>query len=219
MNYSKKEQQIWERWITIEDYHNYPQLADSLADFEGSHLLCYVYIDHDAGTTLDVVKIFNKVDDKIEFTESLIDKQIRVIMRYSDFSEIPYEILSDTSLGNFELIKPQHLKFYDRDDLIDFRKHDTVNYFRAEGYPDDIQILLFSENDYNNPELVWGRVEKYNITTYIGVAILLVQPHQNFGINKNEPLAFALRTFKEKLAIIGIVDGEKAKTKPWWKIW
>ena len=74
-------------------------------------------------------------------------------------------------------------------------------------------------NDNLNPELVWGRVEKYNIANYIGVAILLVQPHQNFGINKNEPLGFALRTYKEKLAIIGIVDNEKAKKKPWWKIW
>jgi peptidase E len=64
MTDSKKEQQIWERWITIENYDNYPELAHSLADFQGSHLLGYVYIDHDAGTTLDLVKTLTKLTIK-----------------------------------------------------------------------------------------------------------------------------------------------------------
>ncbi|KFF19458.1 hypothetical protein [Flavobacterium hydatis] len=221
MNKPKKENEIWGQWITINNYQNYPALVNMLADFVGDNILGFVYIDHVAGTTLEVVKLFNNVDDEIVFTDSPRDKEIRVIIRHAQFSQTLFQVIEDKFLGDYELVKPLYIESYDRDDLTEFRRDETLDPFRAEGFPDDIKILLLSKDNDTTPELVWGRIIKYNHLNKTGISQLMVQPNQDFGINKNEGLAFTMTEVEDEVWIIGIIIDKKVKieSKPWWKIW
>ena len=224
MSKPKKDKEIWGQWIKIENFRNYPELADNFTDLSGDNILGYVYIDYTAGITLDVIKLFNRTDNKIEFTDTLSDKEIRVIIRYAQFAKTDYEIVKDNFLGDYEFIEPSHIKIYERDDLTDFRNNETFDIYRAEGFPDDIQIILFAsanDDDKFKPELVWGRVEKYSSADNLGFYNLLVQPHQNLGINKNERLSFTLMKVDNKTRVVSIANPleRKKESKPWWKIW
>jgi len=224
MDKQQKENEVWGQWITIDNYRNYPALINTLADFAGDNILGFVYIDHVAGTTLEVVKLFNNVDGKIEFTDSPLEKEIRVIIRYAQFSQTHFQVIHDRFLGDFEFTKPSYIESYNRNDLTEFRNNEAFDIYRAEGFPDDVQIILFANADVDDkfePELVWGRVEKYSNADKLGFYNLLVQPHQNLGINKNEKLPFKLMNVDDKIRIVSIATliETKKESKPWWKIW
>jgi hypothetical protein len=219
MSKPENDREIAGQWITIENFKNYSALANSLTDLTGDHILGYVYIDHAAGLTLDIIKLFNRNDHKIEFTDTLRDKELRVIIRHAQFSETSYQVVKGDSFGDYELVKPSHLESYDRDDLTNFRNDEALDSFRAPGFPDDIQILLIQDDEDSRPELVWGRIEKYTRSNHTGICHLMVQPHQNFGINKNDALAFALTELEDKMWLLGLIENPKVKDKPWWKIW
>lgn len=218
----KMERQIWEQWITIDNYRNYPLLTKVLTDFAGDNILGYVYIDHSEGITLDVLKLFNRNNGKIEFVDDPLEKKIRIIVRQAQFINTDYSIIEAKHFNDFELFKPQYLKLYEKENLTDFRKNEMFDVYRADGFPDDIQILLVTDDDKMKPELVWGRVENYNNTDNIGNCHLLVQPHQAFGININDNLNFSLLEVGNKMWVLGILDEktkQKTEKKPWWKKW
>ncbi|WP_435523651.1 hypothetical protein [Chryseobacterium indoltheticum] len=111
--------------------------------------------------------------------------------------------------------RPYYLDVYERKDLESFRTDQDYDKFRTPGFPDDIQVLLIDNK--NSPELIWVRVEDYNLDNKTGSSKLIVQPHQNFNLNKNDDLVFKLMEINNSPYPVGIIDNKPEKK--WWKFW
>ena len=184
-----------------------------------------MYIDHTAGITLDVLKIFDIQDEQIIYRESPSDKNVRVISRLDGIIKSKeIHILPDEQIEELELKIPEYLSIYERPDLMTFRLDETFHKFRADGYPDDVQFLLLPKGDLK-PELVWGRVEQYE-NGFMSCK-LLNQPHQNFGLKINDILKVSLQSIDGDEYLVYEIEAikknspksNKTTQKPWYKFW
>lgn len=206
------------KWVRIHGISD--ALRKALSGFEGDNVFGYVYIDHNAGLTLEVVKIFTLENDKVIYQESPPDKQTRVICRLDAIiSSSETHILSAEDVNNLQLELPYSLDSYQRNDLEEFRNTEEFHPFRGEGYPDDIQVL-FPPIGKLKPELIWGRVKKYEngkITFQ-----LLNEPHQNFGLNIHNTATAILQSIEDDTYIVCEITSEntptlQVKKKKWWQ--
>ncbi|SNR15370.1 hypothetical protein [Tenacibaculum jejuense] len=221
MQLKKIHTEIANKWIEIRGISN--ELKNVLHDFEGDNLVGYVYIDHTAGITLDVIKIFDIKNDQLVFRESPADKGTRIISRFHGIiNSKKISVLSEESINELNLKAPEYLSVYERFDLEEFRLNNRIHKFRAEGYPDDVQILLLPNNPFQ-PELVWGRVEKLE-KDYLTCNILN-QPNQNIGINENDLVKATVKTLNENEYIVCVIESNsesnlyKTNNRSWWKFW
>jgi len=72
------------KWTIIKNAKN-TDLKNSISGFIGNNILGYVYIDKQTGITLDVYYLFDFSNPIIQITDSLIDKKIRLMLRYGSF--------------------------------------------------------------------------------------------------------------------------------------
>ncbi|WP_420572255.1 hypothetical protein [Kordia sp.] len=213
--------QLANRWIRINNLdENFTRL---LGEFTGTHLFGYVYIDHTAGITLDVIKLFDVIEDDIVYRKSPLEGDTRIISRFSDFIDAgEIIILNEEGVVNFDLQLPNDImSVYAKPNLEPFRTSEVFHQFRAEGFPDDIQVLLPPIGNLQ-PELIWVRVEAYE--NDIISCELLNQPHQNFGININDTITASPQAVGDDYYIVGHISPQQAasqitKNKKWWKFW
>ena len=122
--------------------------------------------------------------------------------RFLKFVTCNFEILNDNFVVKHNLIPPNYLKSYEMGKLQSFRINKVFDDYRTDGFPDDVQVLLLSQNDSKKPELIWARVEEYNETDNKGSCNLIVQPKQKFGLKINENIDFSLKTYFLRIEII-----------------
>lgn len=219
---SKTNSQIWNQFIIIKNLTQNQILSSLLKGYEGENILGYIYIDHEEGITLDILKLFSENNGEFEIKKDLIKDKSRAILRFAQFTNIDFSIADIETLTKFETELPDYIKSYERMDLIDFRKEEKFKKFTAPGFPDDLQILLIKQNSKNKPEQIWGKVEEYDAIEKIGRAKLMVQPFQNLGINKGEKILFKLLEINENESHpVSIIQpqSENTRVKKWWEFW
>ena len=209
------------RWLRIDGLS--PAFKKLLGEFEATHLFGYVYIDHTAGITLDVIKLFDVVEDDIVYRKSPLDENTRIVSRFENFMQAgEIQVLSDEEVTAYDLHLPHDImSVYTKPQLEQFRASEMFHQFRAEGFPDDIQVLLPPIGDLK-PELIWVRAEEYE--NDIVTCQLLNQPHQNFGINMNDTITASPQAVGDDYYIVGHISSQQAsqqitKNKKWWKFW
>ncbi|WP_111684155.1 hypothetical protein [Winogradskyella tangerina] len=200
-------------WIKVLNFQN-QNLNKDHSNFFG-----YTYIDHEAGLTVDALKFFKIENDSIQITEDAIATNQRTILRseaLNKASEVSYA--TEDEIKEFNLNVPDYLKIYSKPKLELFREEKLFDEFRAQGYPDDVMVLLPPHKDIR-PEQVWLRVEEYSPENKIIGGTLLNQPHQNFGVNKNDVLIAVYTEIKGDAYLIASIDFEKIPKKKKWKFW
>lgn len=206
-----------DQWVKITGISQ--PIKKVLPEFETENVIGYVYIDHEAGVTLDIIKLFEIQGEEIVFQESPADKNIRVICRLNGILQSDQiDILSEELIEKYQLEKPEYLHIYERKDLEVFRQIEDFHPFRAEGYPDDLQILL-PPTETLQPELIWGRVEKFEngkLTCQI-----LNQPRQNFGVKLNDLVQASPYVINDEKYLVCELESQSQPEpkKPWWKFW
>ena len=223
MNVKELHTHLGNEWVKIIGISD--ELKRVLTGFEGDNLFGYVYIDHTAGITLDVIKLFDLENDNIVYKESPSDKETRIISRLEGIIKSKeIHILSDEQIDEFELNTPDYLSVYDRPDLAEFRAESAFHEFRGDGYPDDVQVLILPTGNFK-PELIWGRVENYEDSVL--TCNLLNQPHQKLGLKINDTIQVVLQNFEDENYLVCVVEspqgnernsGQSSK-KPWYKFW
>ena len=206
---------IMNKWVRIGGFSD--GLQKALHDFEGANLFGYVYIDHTAGVTLEVIKLFDVKEEELIFKTSPIDKNIRVICRLDAIvKSAELFMVSEEELKKYNLVYPEYLSGYERNDLNAFRLKKEYHAFRGEGYPDDVQVLLMPANEQLQPELIWTRVEQHENGQIKGR--LLNQPHQNLGVQLNDMISASFQEMNGKHYITCELK-DTPKKKKWWKLW
>lgn len=206
---------IRDQFLIIKNFKQNPLLSALLQGYEGENLIGYTYIDHEQGITLEILKLFTENNEGLITTKDLVADQSRAILRFEQFSEMDFEIAGAENVKSLQTELPGYLKDYQRNDLESFRTEKAYDKFRTPGFPDDIQILLIDNK--NSPELIWGRVESYDKESKTGISTLIVQPHQNFNLNKNDDLIFKLMMINDQQYPVGIIENKPKKKR--WKFW
>ena len=112
MNLKEIHTHIWNKWIKILGICD--ELKKVLSVFKGNNIIGYVYIDHTAGITLDVIKIFDIKGKEIIYRGSTTDKNIRVISHLDGFiTSEEIHILPEKQINKLELNTPEYLPVYE----------------------------------------------------------------------------------------------------------
>ena len=174
------------KWIMIKDISK-TNIYKSVSDFKGNNIIGFFYVDNTAGVTLDVVCLFDYVNDNISITENLLEKKIRVMLRYSSFKDLDIELFETDQISTLGLTKPIWISSYEyeSEDLITTRKDRQLDKYRHDDYPDDIKVLLIHQG--LQPETVWCRLEK-TISDGFYICRLINQPNQDFKISNGEQI-------------------------------
>ena len=124
-------------------------------------VLCYGYVDKQAGLTYDILAFVLYVDGEY----SIIGEDRTVSMKvraetYKDIEVIPIKnrALLERFKDRIEIIENV---YYCGDSIELTRKQESIDLFRHPYYPDDVQVFLYKQGF--NPENVWVR-----LTDYIG---------------------------------------------------
>lgn len=214
---------IWDQFIIIKNFKNYPFLSSLLQGFEGENLMGYAYIDHEEGITLDILKLFSENNGTLISGKDLIEDKTRAIVRFEHFSKTNFEIADSEIQQSLNVETPNYIKEYSRDDLAEFRKHEIYQKFSAEGFPDDITVFLIDQTGKHKTENIWVRIKYFDAEKEVGIAKLIVQPFQKLGVNKGDEILFKLVEAKgmgfQPFGFIHKTSTEEVNEKKWWKFW
>jgi len=143
----------------------------------------------------------------------------RTIIRFESLSkQNVITKATEQEIQQYNLIVPDYLKIYNKPKLEVFREEKLFHEFRAPGYPDDVMILL-PPFDGRQPEQVWLRVEEYTPENKMVEGILLNQPNQNFGVNKNERIIALYTPIANQPYLIADINFDKIPKKKKWQFW
>ena len=152
-----------------------------------NRVLCYGYIDHDAGLSLEVLALSSKDSERVHIFEpnSAISSKIRIGAIQDD----NISFVEDRN-GEFRKRFAPQISVLDiyavEEDIQESRKMEVLDIYRSPEYPDDVLVYLLKEG--NKPEACWVRIEGIMNNQIIGT--LLNEPKQNFSYHLGEKIAF-----------------------------
>ena len=150
-------------------------------------VLCYGYIDHEAGLSLEVLALSSKDSEGFHIFES--NSAISSKIRIGAIKDDNISFVEDRN-GEFrKRFAPQisDLDIYAvEEDIQESRKMEILDIYRSPEYPDDVLVYLLNEG--NKPEACWVRIEGLMENQIIGT--LLNEPEQNFSYHAGEKIAF-----------------------------
>ena len=173
------------RWVIAKDLRGI--LTSDRHNAAGEHLVGYPYVDHTNGLSMHV-RLFCAVDSSgdIQPTTDLNSQRVMLIVRYDVLETCEIKPLSTEQISALQLpSEPESLQSYRNLDVEPLRQIDYMHPLRAPGFPVDIEFVLPPRQAGQNPEQVWGRLER-QIDPHHFECELIVQPHQDLGMNRGD---------------------------------
>lgn len=159
--------------------------------YQANGLIGFAYVDHDTGISIRVFALcLIESETTFRVVVPMSDLKKDLILRYGsiDISNV----LDDVQIKTLSLPStPDWLKYYESPQHLKIRARTDLDQFRAPGYFDDVSVILISENQVQNPEIVWVRLEEIEYpNTFRGR--LLNQPNTDFGVSIGECIPILL---------------------------
>lgn len=148
-------------------------------------VLAYPYIDRTAGLTFDVLAPA-RFDDEFVFNDMalLLVQNRRLILRRSSISDAtPVKIpKSDDELAEVyaEHIAMNHEYYSASESVLATRQIEAIDHLRNRDYPDDVMVLLVSEE--HPGEMIWVRLMGIEESGIL-YGELLNEPFSDFGVH------------------------------------
>ena len=214
---------IINKWVSFQDdlgilssISQFKDLKD-IPDFQKVNnipVLGYVYVDHDAGISLKVegLCLLERVpESEMETISRFIRDSVSLKFRFDVIRLLDLHSLDENERNILSLpVSPDWLQFYESPELNVVRNNESLDRCRAEGFFDDVFAIIPSKgilNDEeagNTPEIVWVRLESYSDRDDVFKGILLNQPNQGSGLNKNDDvMLFPLKFNGEMMLQVG----------------
>ena len=170
------------------------ELRKLIQDFPGAaeaeYVLTYGYIDHEAGTTLEVLASAAAQSGKgFRFWDSNMKRAVKI--RIESIADLECYSLDDDEgkLHGWYKEKIDALSDYEADnDVQRSRKMNFLDPFRQFYHPDDVLVWLFKNG--NQEEGCWVRIEALDDKNHLLVGTLLNEPNQDFGCHEGNRIAF-----------------------------
>lgn len=222
---SGRDRRIVNRWIFARDSISIIQLLGKQAgkELQGDGFIGYIYVDHNAGISMKLHALCN-IDDNlaVTITQSGIRTIAGVTFRYNTLTLLDLQLLSDVKITALSLpYKPEWLQFYEDPDYVTIRNMTNLDRFRADGYFDDVQVMLFYEEAEKIPEMIWVRLGKYLPETNSFHGIILNQPFEQCNVNEGDMVEVKEGIFQGEMCLVldwgdyGIIyNSEKSRMFP-----
>ncbi len=164
-------------------------LVDQYQGYQkASHVLCYGYIDRDAGLTLEVLCCCDAEDGKVSFYAG--NDEVSMKKRISADDDTDFYIISDAD--DLEKMFKSKIDMIDSygagEDVEKTREMEFLDCLRDPSCIDDIQVHLLK--DGNGVEVCWVRITGLLEHSFIGT--LLNEPNQDFGYHYGDSIGFFL---------------------------
>jgi len=134
-------------------------IFNAMNQTDANALLCYGYIDRQAGLTFEVLGLLLYEDG--DYTLANVNNEVSMKVRAESFDEseiIPIE--NKALLKKFaQRIQIIEEGYYSHDDAEATREYECIDPFRNEHFPDDVLALLFKEG--LRAEKIWVKLEGY----------------------------------------------------------
>lgn len=214
---------IVNQWVSFQDdlgilssISQFKNLKD-IPDFQKVNnipVLGYVYVDHDAGISLKVEGLYlpeRVPESEMEKISGFIRDSVSLKFRFDVIRMLDIHILDEHERNRLSLpTSPDWLQFYESPELKAIRNNASLDRYRAEGFFDDVfaiipsKGILFDEVAGDTSEIVWVRLESYSDREGLFKGILLNQPNQKSGLNKNDVvMLFPLKFNGEMILQVG----------------
>ena len=164
-------------------------------DFEKANcVLVYGYIDHDEGTTMEVVACGHKDNDVFNFFEAPDDRRsfIRIGAIENDTFYDLNDIFDELKERYKDKIKVPN-SYKASPELMETRRIAVLDASRHEHYPDDIQLYLKTKEE--NIEVCWVRIEGVADKTFFGR--LLNEPYKDSRCHEGDIIEFNIYETEE----------------------
>lgn len=182
--------------------------ARTVAIFNAMHqtdanaLLCYGYIDRQAGLTFEVLGLLLYEDG--DYTLADVNNEVCLKVRAESFNDseiIPIEnkALSKKFADRIKIIEEG---YYSHDEAEATREYECIDAFRNEHFPDDVLALLFKEG--LKAEQIWVR-----LTGYIGSQAGEYELFRGTLLNQPFNSEFGLSCGDTVIVIVSLATPEK----------
>lgn len=155
---------------------------------EANSILCYGYVDHQAGLTYQMLAstLYEDGDYTIVDDAELISMKIRAdSVRGMEIIPVHNKALNRKYADTIEITKI----YYENEEVIKCREVRELDQFRHPEFPDDIQVLFIKEG--LRPEGIWVRPTKLHGIdngTVLLEGYMLNTPNGDFGVAGNQPI-------------------------------
>ena len=150
-------------------------------------ILCYGYVDHEAGLSLEVLALSSKDAEEVHIFEPRTDISTKIrIGAIKDENMCFLEDRNGELRKRFAFLIGILDDYAVEEDIQESRKMKVLDAFRSPEYPDDVLVYLLKER--KKPEACWVRIEGLMENQIIGT--LLNEPEQNFSYHIGEKIAF-----------------------------
>ena len=150
------------------------------------------YVDHEEGVTFRIHHLCRVEAGRLpEITTSFENHGEGFILHSDDMGE--YTLLSDGDASDLALLEEQRWRiYYEPEQIQEVRKRTDLDRFRAQGYFDDVSVVLLSKDEEIIPEAVWVRLEKQSDDGATLRGILLNEPYSEFGVHEGDMITVRL---------------------------
>ena len=150
------------------------------------------YVDHEEGVTFRIHHLCRVEAGRLpEITTSFENHGEGFILHSDDMGA--YTLLSDGDASDLALLEEQRWRiYYEPEQIQEVRRRTDLDRFRAQGYFDDVSVVLLSESGEIVPEGVWVRLEKQSDDGAILRGILLNEPYSDFGVHEGDMITVRL---------------------------
>lgn len=181
---------ILNKWIYAKDSVGIiPALAGRTRELlQGDSFIGFVYADHEAGISMKLHALCMMDDtQEIRITYDKVQSIAGVTFRYDVLNLPYYHVIPKEKVTALHLPEePEWLHFYEDKNLAVLRAMTDIDPFRADGFFDDVQVLLFYGEQQDVPELMWVRLERYLPETRSFQGILLNKPFKSSTVDKGD---------------------------------
>lgn len=202
---------VYHQFIAIDIDKTIGKICKSYPNFDKANcVLVYGYIDHTAGTTLELLDCGHRDKDSFVFYDSPTDK--RDIIRIGAVDESELYVIDDTNdkLYHRYAQRLEVLQVFSIDESLErTRSMGFLDSSRHPHFPDDIQLYL--QTDSGEFEVCWVRIEGADEKTLYGK--LLNEPFKPSKCHEGDIIEFSL--FKtEDGKLVCVSNGTKRQLDP-----
>ena len=179
---------IYHRFWAMDINDTIKKSSSEFPDFEKANcVLLYGYIDHEAGTTMEIIACGHKDNDGFSFYNAPVDR--RSFIRIGAIEDEMFYNL-DNIFDELQIRyqkKIEGLNLYTADSkLMETRRITALDASRHEHYPDDIQLYLKTKDD--TIEVCWLKIE--GVADKIFFGRLLNEPYKDSGCHEGDIIEF-----------------------------
>lgn len=178
--------EIYGHVVEIQGLTVVKQLRQMKIDVDGlKGGLFYVYIDHEAGLTFELLAIEVKNKQGMEY--KIVPSNMSYKLRAKPVLEEEIHIIQDINVNLF-LDKLNYIKekYMNVDTLEELRSFTDLDSSRHTEYPDDVMVYFLDKS--KDPEACWVRVEGFEKRSLYGR--LLTKPIQDNGYEVGDRVYF-----------------------------